>query len=61
MRKEELEEQAEKAKQARPLQLQDVMVPPVLQVSPDDFEMGSYLQEGGMGKGRICVCECECE
>jgi hypothetical protein len=56
MRKEELEE-AEKAKQARPLQLQDVMVPPVLQVSPDDFEMGSYLQEGGMGKGGICVSE----
>jgi hypothetical protein len=26
-------------------------------VSPDDFEMGSYLQEGGMGKGGICVSE----
>lgn len=36
--------------EAKPLKLEDMRIPDSLKVSARDFEIGSYLQEGGMGK-----------
>ena len=33
--------------------MEDVVIPDKLNLSADDFELGSYLQEGGMGKGEV--------
>lgn len=46
VRKEEIESN-------KMLKMSDVVVPNNLLVSADDFEIGSYLQEGGMGKGKV--------
>ena len=37
----------------KPLRLDEITFPDTLKVSADDFELGSYLQEGGVGKGTL--------
>ena len=35
----------------KPLRIKDMRIPDILKVSAEDFDIGAYLQEGGMGKG----------
>jgi hypothetical protein len=37
--------------------LEELTIPDILKASADDFEIGSYLQEGGMGKGEHIILQ----